>query len=253
MSYLDNYKSMAAGLVRGLRIFRNGRYGQRFIGTIGLYADLVAEGCRQAFISRLPGHPEQSSDAATQVGFDRQLIRYKYESLPDYKTRLQAAWDAYAQGGTNFGVAREVYYCIACIWAANGVTPVGGMFPPDDLATARFFENGWAEHTTVLLSPGQGSVTGSWIQSSENYGAFTYGANNAVWGATNVLIEDVNALRSTIRKWLPSRTKGWLAWFAGGPMYSPTSGPFLPAGSLRNYGDGSVYTAGVIKARISVE
>lgn len=246
MGYLDDYKAMAAGLVRGLRIFRNGRYGQRFVGTIGLYADLVAEGCRQAFISRLPGHPEQSEDAATQVGFDRQLSRYKYETTLLYKTRLQNAWDAYAQGGTNIGLAREVYNCINCIW-----TPVGGTPDLSNVAQARFYENGWAEHTTVLFGPGQGSVTGSWSAGSEAYGSFSYGANNAVWGATNVLIEDVNSIRSTIRKWLPSRTKGFLAWYIGGPIYSSSS-PFVP-GSLRTYGDGSVYGIGAIKTRISVE
>lgn len=248
MSYLDNYKAMAAGLVKGLRIFRNGRYGQRFIGTIGLYADLVAEGCRQAFISRLPGHPEQSEDAATQVGFDRQLIRYKYETTPMYKTRLQNAWDAYQQGGTNIGLAREVYYCINCIWAPLNT-------PPDlsGIAQARFFENDWAEHTTMLFAPGQGSVTGSWSAGAEAWGAFSYGAPNKVWGFTNVLIEDVNQLKATIRKWLPSRTKGWLAWHAGGPLYSPVINPFISPGSLRTYGDGSVYTSGVVRARISVE
>lgn len=246
MSYLDNYKSMAAGLVRGLRIFRNGKYGQRFIGTIGLYADLVAEGCRQAFISRLPGHPEQSEDAATQVGYDRQLIRYKYEPISFYKTRLQNAWTAYQQGGTNIGLAREVYYCLNCIW-----TPVNGVPDLTGVAQARFYENGWAEHTTVLIGPGQGSVTGSWSTASETYGAFTYGANNAVWGATNVLIEDVNAIRATIRKWLPSRTKGWLAWQSAGPVYSGVS-PFVPATPVV-YGGGYTYTANVIKARIPVE
>lgn len=251
MSYLDNYKAMAAGLVRGLRIFRNGRYGQRLVGTIGLYADLVAEGCRQAFIARLPGHPEQSEDAATQVGFDRQLIRYKYEPTPAYKTRLQNAWSAYQQGGTNYGVAREMLYCIACVWAPGGVPT--SLATADWIAAARFFEDGWAEHTTVLFTPGAGSVNGSWASGAEAYGAFSYGAPNKVWGFTNVLIEDVNALRATLRKWLPSRTKGWLAWHAGGPLYSPTSGPFLPAGSLRSYGDGSTYTAGAIRARISVE
>jgi hypothetical protein len=247
MSYLDNYKAMAAGLVRGLRIFRNGRYGSRLVGTIGLYADLVAEGARQAFISRLPGHPEQSEDAATQVGYDRQLARYKYETTPQYKTRLQNAWDAYQQGGTNIGLAREVYNCINCIWAPAGTTP-----DLTNVAQARFYENGWAEHTAVLFSPGQGSVTGSWISSAETYGNFSYGAPNKVWGFTNVLIEDVNAIRSTLRKWLPSRTKGWLAWSGGGPIYS-TSSPLAPGGSLYTYGGGSSYTAGVINARISVE
>lgn len=238
MSYLDNYKAMAAGLTKGLRWAR-AQYGSRLVGTIGLMADLVAEGARQAFIARLPGHPEQAEDAAIQTGFDRDLIRYKYEPLSFYKVRLQNAWSAYQQGGTNIGVTREVLYCLNCIWAPLGLPDLTFI----STAYARFFENGWAEHSTVLINPGIQSVTGSWSGTSEQWGSFSYGAPNKVWGASNVLIEDINIIRATLRKWLPSRTKGWILWSTSGSLYGVTA----------TYGGGYTYDATAIKARISVE
>ena len=242
MSYLDNYKAYAAGLVKGLRIFKNGYYGQRLIGTIGLVADMVAEGCRQAFIARLPGHPEQAEDSALQVGYDRQLTRFKYEPLLQYKARLQAAWSTYQQRGTNIGLKAELDYCLSSIWSPNGI------WQGISQAYCQVFENtggvyGWAEHTTVLTSPGQGSVTGSWSAASETYGAFNYG-NTKYWGLSNVLADDMAVIKQTIRACLPSRTKGFLQWNNGSTFY----------GAPITYGGGSTYSAtSVIKLRTPVE
>ncbi len=245
MSYLDNYKAFAAGLVKGLRIFKNGFYGQRIIGTIGLYADLVAEGARQAFIARLPGHPEQAEDSALQVGFDRELPRYKYEPLDYYKLRLQNAWDAYQQGGTNIGLAREVWYCLNCLWAPLGVPDLSFI----NVAQARFYEAGWANHIVTLSSPGQGSVGGSWSLTPENYGAFNWGAQT-IYGASNVPPDDLATIKAVIRKWLPSRTKGVIHWVVGNPWYSDNTPPNPTAFT---YGSGITYNNNVVRLRIPVE
>lgn len=237
MSYLDNYKAFAAGLVKGLRIFKNGYYGQRLIGTVGLVADMVAEGSRQAFIARLPGHPEQSEDSALQVGVDRQLTRFKYEPLLNYKDRLRNAWTTYAQRGTNIGLKAELDYCVSCIWTPNGI------FAGITTAMTRAFEQGWADHLTVLTSPGQGSVNGAWSTVAESYGSFNY-SNNKWWGISNVLLEDMNAIKKVIRDALPSRTKGFLAWNNLSIFY----------GSTNTYGGGSNYSAtSATVFKISVE
>jgi hypothetical protein len=238
MSYLDNYKAMAAGLVRGLRVFRNGYYGQRLIGTIGLYADLVAEGTRAAFISRLPGHPEQAEDSLAQVGADREMPRYRNEPTANYATRVRTAWAQYAQGGTNINLANQINYMLSCLWAPGG-TFVGVS------QLAQYFENGWAQHTTVLpFNPGLGSDTGAWSATPETYGAgFVLGATNRVWGASNFNIGDFNTIKQTIRKWLPSRTKGFLTW--------PLSIYYGQTGLT--YGGGATYSATGVVFKVSVD
>lgn len=230
MSYLDNYKSMAAGLTRGLRVFR-ARYGSRFIGTMGLYADLVAEGCRQAFIARLPGHPEQAEDSAAQVGFDRQLTRFKNETITSYKARLQDAWTWYEQGGTAIQVKRAVD--IACYW----IFP--GLFATDNACVV--FENGWAQATVVLA----GQVP--WATSNPIFGSFNWGDANTMYGIANALTEDLSTLKAQVRKWLPSRTIGYLAWASGGPIYG------YPSPGTITYGGGSVYTANSVWLTVPVE
>lgn len=243
MSYLDNYKAYAAGLVKGLRVFK-AFYGSRIVGAIGLYADLVAEGARNAFIARLPGHPDQAEDSAQQVGFDRELVRYKYEPLANYKVRLQNAWEAYEQGGTNINLKRQIDYLLTCIWAPLGVPDLVNI-----TQYCTYYEAGWANHNTLFSSssPAQGSVNGSWSLVPENYGAFNWGNPNTVYGASNVQADDLATLKAAIRKWLPSRTKGYILWpVPGGRFY--TAAP-----SAVTYGGGAVYTANNVAITIPVE
>jgi hypothetical protein len=242
MSYLDNYKAYAAGLVKGLRVFK-AYYGSRIVGAIGLYADMVAEGARNAFIARLPGHPDQAEDSALQVGFDRELVRYKYEPLADYKVRLLKAWDAYQQGGTNINLRNQINYLLTCIWAPLGVPDLTNV-----LNWCFFFEAGWANHNTIFnFTPGGGSVNGAWSLTPENYGAFNWGNPNTVYGASNVQADDLATLKTAIRKWLPSRTKGYILWpNPGARFYTPTP-------SVYTYGGGAVYTANNIAITIPVE
>jgi hypothetical protein len=219
MSYLDNYRSMVTGLTRGLRYAR-ARYGIRLFGTIGLYADLISEGARQAFIARLPGHPEQAEDALNQVGADRNLFRYSRETRAQYAIRVANAWQSYAEAGSPIGLLREVTY-----WALI-------TFPTSwpSHAPAILWEQGWAKFTFYFTS---GSFSG-WTTSTAYGAGNTYGKPDLLYGLSGALSSDIDALRRTVRKWKPSRSRATIvvATTAGTPYGFP--------GLV--YGGGAVYT-----------
>lgn len=219
MSYLDNYKSMVAGLTRGLRYAR-ANYGIRFFGTIGLYADLISEGARQGFIARLPGHPEQAEDSLNQVGSDRNLFKYARETRPQYTARVQNAWQSYAQAGSPLGLMREVTY-----WATVSFPT---SYPTHTAAI--LLEQGWAKFA-VLFS--QNSLAG-WSGPTLYGAGQTYGQANLMYGlGAAVLSSDVDALRRTVRKWKPSRSQGTIIVATGAGSFYGTPGLL--------YGGGAVY------------
>lgn len=220
MSYLDNYRSMVAGLTRGLRYAR-AHYGIRFFGTIGLYADLISEGARQGFIARLPGHPEQAEDSLNQVGADRNLSRYAKETRAQYTTRVINAWQSYAEAGSPIGLMREVRY-----WATVSFPT---SYPANPIAV--LLEQGWAKFTVFFSS---GGLTG-WTTSVTYGSGAVYGQSNLMYGlGPGALSSDVDAIRRTVRKWKPSRSQGSIM-VATGPG-SPYGYPGL------TYGGGALYS-----------
>lgn len=239
MSYLDNYRSLVAGLTRGLKHAR-AQYGIRFYGTIGLYADMVSEGARQAFIARLPGHPEQAEDALNQVGADRDLPRYRGETRASYTSRITSAWDRYAQYGTRQELIRAVSEWMQIV------------YPPGTPIALAVYERGWANFVLAMFNPPYGAPLNYGGTAPRTYGSVgaSYGAPGVVYGflggvyygtglygISNVTLEDVTTLTRLVRKIKPSRSKAQIEIVpAGVKIYGPSS----------TYGSGGLYANGAI-------
>lgn len=71
-----------------------------------MLADDIAATATQAFYAHLPGHPEQAPDSLVQSGKDRGLIRFRGETDAAWVARVEAAWDHYAQAGSDIQMKR---------------------------------------------------------------------------------------------------------------------------------------------------
>lgn len=101
------YRSFIAGLTAGVQ-WAQQYLGQRYMGTVGLLGDLVAEGARQTFLQRLPGSPDQAEDSLNQSGADAGLFRYRGESLSSWRARVGDPWEQHEQSGSDRDLLREV-------------------------------------------------------------------------------------------------------------------------------------------------
>lgn len=96
----NTFKWIVWRTVVGLQYLR-AYWGRRFAGgAIGLLSDTIAEATQQATFARMPGHPQQAPDSLSQSAADRALFRFRGETDANWLTRVQEAWDDYAQGGT---------------------------------------------------------------------------------------------------------------------------------------------------------
>jgi hypothetical protein len=162
--------------------------GRRVVGyTHGVMANAVVEGANQARYAGLPGHPEQSPDAADQVGAARDLFRFRLESNAAWAARVADAWAQYELGGTAQGVIRAV---------GEWLTAIGGT-PPATLT-----EDSWARFSVYLPF---GSVP--WAPPYDWDGVATYGQIDCLYNLRANAI-DVDHLRRLVRKWKPVRSKG---------------------------------------------
>ena len=166
-------------------------WGRRLYGfTLGLVPDLVAEAATQAFYSRLPGHPQQAEDSLTQVGLDRDLIRFRGESRAAYLARIKAAWDDYAQAGTDIQVLRVVNQ-----WGYAG-------FPETwDPMLVNIQELNWEFTLTIQY----GAIVPAWTP--EVYGSGrVYGETGFFYGLSSET--DLAMLKYLVAKWKRSASKG---------------------------------------------
>lgn len=83
-------------------------YGERFLYTMGLQVDAIAEAARQGVRARAPGASGTPSDALIQIGRDRVISRGKYESDPNYADRLSRAFDSWQRGASLEGLMRSL-------------------------------------------------------------------------------------------------------------------------------------------------
>ncbi len=102
-----NYRAYIANVLRGVS-YAGAQWGQKFFGSLGLVSDAIAEGGRQAFYARLPGHEQQAEDSLLQVTKDRGLWRFIGETKTALAERVQNAWDAYEQAGTDIQMLRAI-------------------------------------------------------------------------------------------------------------------------------------------------
>lgn len=109
---MPNFKDWIAETVK-LRPF-SGPYGKAFLqGTLGRLFDDQAEGFRNAVRSAFVGDAGATAigpalDALGAAGHELSLPRYPSETLDQYNTRLQAAWNSWTLAGTEANLIAQL-------------------------------------------------------------------------------------------------------------------------------------------------
>jgi hypothetical protein len=102
-----NFRDYIALTLQGVR-YAGAHWGQRVFGTVGLFADAIADGERQAFYQSLIGHTEQAEDSLLQATADRGLWRFLNETKAVLAARVADAWTDYERQGTPQQMLRAV-------------------------------------------------------------------------------------------------------------------------------------------------
>jgi len=184
------YRRYVAQLTRGVDFLRSG-LGWFYAGTLGAITDSLLEGARQGFIQGLPGHPEQTEDSLNQVGADRELFRYRLDTVATWSARVRNAWQYYEQAGTAIQVLRAVNEWGAITFASTWNPALVGLT-----------EGSWARFQVWI-----GAGVTPWLPAAKYGSGIVYGGPNVMYGISNALTEDVQTLRKIIRKWKPMRSK----------------------------------------------
>lgn len=83
-----------------------GYWGYRFMYSIGIQLDAVAENLRQGVLARMPGYGTE--DALPYVGNDRQILRGASESNEAFIVRLQTALTTWGTAGNAQAVISQL-------------------------------------------------------------------------------------------------------------------------------------------------
>lgn len=174
--------------------FARAFWGRRlFGGAIGLMADALSEGANQSFYARLPGHSQQALDSLDQVGKDTDLFRFRGESDANWKARVRARWDDYAQGGTDIQLLRVINQ-----WG-NAGWPVTW-----NNSSVTLVESGDPADFSFTLTIGYGIIAPPWT--SEVYGSgHLYGEVGFFYGLGSAT--DLATLLYLVRKWKRSTSR----------------------------------------------
>lgn len=202
MSINATYRRYIYQLTAGVDFLREG-LGRLYAGTYGAIADGLLEGVRQAFVQSLPGHPEQTSDSLDQVGSDRQLFKYRSESIASWSSRVQNAWLYYEQAGTDIQVKRAINE-----W---GTIVFGATWDP---AKVFLTEGPWAQFTVWFaagLTP--------WLPATTYDSGTVYDDPALLYDIRNATTEDVTTLSRLVKKWKPERSRGTILLVLSGIAY----------------------------------
>jgi hypothetical protein len=172
------FRDYAKFTVRGLSFLAQG-VGAKWTESRGLFSDLVAEGMRAAFLSRLPGHPEQTLDALNEQADSFNLYQFRYESWTDYSTRVREHFDRAKQAGSTPMVLRAIDEYGRNTWPVEWRD-----------GTTELTEDGWADFTVTIDH-------------------FTWSEDFWLEGDYDA---DLELLAKEIRKWAPLRSKGTLVF-----------------------------------------
>lgn len=177
-------------------------FGRRlFGGPIGLVADAIAEATTQAFYARLPGHPQQSQDSLAQVGYDRDLFRFRGETTANYIARVVASWDDYAQAGTAIQVLKVVNQWGVAGWPVTWNDSLVTLVESGDPAVFEF---------TITIP--FGLISPPWVVAY--YGAgYHYGDLGLFYGVGQNT--DLPTLLYLVKKWKRSTSVGKVIVFTG--------------------------------------
>lgn len=192
---LNTYKFVTWSITRGIAWARS-YFGRRLVGTtVGLFADMIAEGADQAFYARLPGHPEQAPDSLARVGLDRDLLRFRGETDANWLQRVKDAWRDYTEGGTLPQMIRVVnQWGMATFpfsWNPANLTLTESVVP-----TVFEFE----------ISIPYGMISPAWVPEFYGVGSHAYGEVGFYYGLSSET--DLAMLQYIVRKWKPSRSVG---------------------------------------------
>lgn len=164
--------------VRGLSFLATS-LGAKWTESRGLFSDLIAEGMRAGFLSKLPGHPEQTLDALNEYASSFGFYQFRYESWADYAKRLREHFGRAKQAGSPVMVLRAADEFGRNTWPVE-----------------------WRDGTTTLTEDG-------WAD-------FTITIDHSTWSEDfwldGVYDADLADLAKEIRKWAPFRSKGTLVF-----------------------------------------
>jgi hypothetical protein len=190
------FKRYAWEFTRGLQYWR-ARWGRRLMGgAMSIVMDAMAEAFNQAFYARLPGHPQQAEDSLAQSGKDRELYRFRGETLANWSARVLAAWDDYEQGGTDIQVLRVINQ-----WGEAGW--------PDtwDPGLVTLVESGSDTDFSFTLTIGYGAIDPPWVPWSWGDGS-VWGEAGLFWGIGPST--DIPHLLYLVRKWKRSSSRAYV-------------------------------------------
>jgi hypothetical protein len=173
------FRDVARFTVRGLSYLIEDLTGQKWVESRALFSDLLAEATRAAFLSKLPGHPEQAQDALIEQAADWGLYQFRFESWSDFALRVRDHFARKKQNGSVPMVLRAIEEYGRNTW------PVEWRADTTELT-----EDGWADFTVTIDHS-------TW---SEDF-----------W-LDGVYDADLVLLAKEIRKWAPLRSKGTLVF-----------------------------------------
>ena len=176
------------------RLWR-GFYGSRYMATLGLLWDMIAQIATDAF--RAPLHQIENGpayDALRYLGNETSMPQYPFESWLQYRSRLRTDWDTWSKAGDETTIVDQL---------ALAGRPGAQIF--------RFSENGsWSEFV-VFYPYGSHPVT-----ADRTVGSFTVGDGTTV-GVAGITAEELTGYKDLIKHWKPARWKcPWIIWEMSG-------------------------------------
>ncbi len=188
---INTFRRFAWDLLTGV-VWARAFFGRRLLGVPGMTADEFANTATQAFLARLPGHPQQAPDSLTEVGRDRGLIRFRGETDAAWQARVREAWDDYAQAGSDIQMRRVLNQWGNAGWPTTWddswtLTEISGV--------GVFITNIVIPWPLMSIPPMTPEVYG---------GTHIYGESGFYYGIG--ASTDLAMLLYLIRKWKPSRT-----------------------------------------------
>lgn len=222
----ENYVTYVGKLLAGIRWAR-GPWGERLtLGFYALFADLLAEGARQANHARFT--VQSHDDALGEIGNTRDVDRYFGESNDAYRARCRSAFPLHETDGTDYAVERAL--------SEFGFT---GAVVYEDWEWHRPPQPWWSQGW-IFFPAGSHSVT----PTTQTYGdGSTYG-DGKLYGVAGITAAAVDSLRRLVKR----RKR---AGFIFREFIFEVTAVTYGTGAL--YGSGATYTAATSQAIIGAE